>query len=247
MHARKKAEASANLLINVFISVFVIFPVAILTINSFKTLKDIYKNVLSLPKTFTLDNYTKALSFLEFGTSIRNSVIITVGVTLAVVLFCSMAAWVLARNKTKTSKFIFSFIAIAILVPFQCVMLPLLKIMGDLHMMNRYGLMTINLGFSCSMAIVLFHGFIKNVPIELEEAAAIDGCSEPKMFFTIVMPLIKGISVTVAILSIMALWNDYLLPSLVINKEGQQTLPLRTYLFFGQYLKQWNLGTASHL
>lgn len=112
-------------------------------------------------------------------------------------------------------------------------------------MINMPGLMLVNLGFGSSMSIILFHGFIKNVPVELEEAAAIDGASQPRIFFTIVLPLIKGIAVTVAILNVMSLWNDYLLPSLTINKRGTQTLPLRTYLFFGAYTKKWNLGAAA--
>lgn len=129
-----------------------------------------------------------------------------------------MAAWVLVRYKTKTSKLIFTIFSVAVLVPFQCVMLPLLAEMGKLNMINMPGLMLVNLGFGSSMSIILFHGFMKNVPVELEEAASIDGASQPRIFFTIVLPLIKGIAVTVAILNVMSLWNDYLLPSLTINE-----------------------------
>ena len=156
-----------------------------------------------------------------------------------------MAAWVLVRYKTKTSKLIFTIFSVAVLVPFQCVMLPLLAEMGKLNMINMPGLMLVNLGFGSSMSIILFHGFMKNVPVELEEAASIDGASQPRIFFTIVLPLIKGIAVTVAILNVMSLWNYYLLPSLTINRSGTQTLPLRTYLFFGAYTKKWNLGSAA--
>lgn len=227
------------------LAIIFLFPILILLFNSLKPIKEIYQSVLALPKTFSLDNYIDAFRELDYFTSIRNSFIVTGGVTAANVLFCSMAAWVLVRYQTKTSQVIFGMFSVAVLVPFQCVMLPLLKLMGNLHMVNMPGLMVVNLGFSTSMSIILFHGFIKNVPLELEEAAAIDGASLTRIFFTIVMPLIKGISATVAILNAIMLWNDFLLPSLIINKAGWQTLPLKTYLFFGTYMKKWNLGSAA--
>ena len=101
------------------------------------------------------------------------------------------------------------------------------------------------IGFGCSMSIVLFHGFIKNIPVELEEAATIDGCNMFQTFFLIVLPLLKGIMATVAVINVMWIWNDFLLPSLIINENGMQTLPLRTYLFFGQFTKKWDLATAA--
>lgn len=222
-----------------------VFPVIILLLNSFKSLKEIYVSVLSFPKTLNLDNYKQAFSELDYFRSIRNSLTVTITVTAANVLCCSMAAWVLVRYKTRTSAVIFTVFSVAILVPFQCVMLPLLSLMGKLHLISMPGLMLVNLGFGSSMSIILFHGFIKNVPAELEEAAAIDGAGQVRVFFTVVTPLIRGISATVAILNVMSLWNDYLLPSLTINKKGLQTLPLKTYLFFGAYTKKWNLGSAA--
>ncbi|MGN0354761.1 MAG: carbohydrate ABC transporter permease [Muricoprocola sp.] len=229
----------------ILLACFYIFPILLLVLNSFKSLKEIYISVLQFPKTLNLDNYISAFKELDYLSAIKNSLIVTCTVTVANVLFCSMAAWVLVRYKTRVSTFIFMVFSISVLVPFQCIMLPLLAEMGKLNMINMPGLMLVNLGFSSSMSIILFHGFIKNVPVELEEAAAIDGASQPRIFFTIVLPLIKGISVTVAILNVMALWNDYLLPSLTINRRGTQTLPLRTYLFFGAYTKKWNLGSAA--
>lgn len=222
-----------------------VFPIIILLLNSFKSLKEIYMSVLSLPDTLNFDNYKQAFSELDYFRSIRNSLTVTITVTAANVLCCSMAAWVLVRYKTRTSTIIFTAFSVAILVPFQCVMLPLLSLMGKLHLISMPGLMLVNLGFGSSMSIILFHGFIKNVPAELEEAAAIDGAGQIRVFFTIVMPLIRGISATVAILCVMSLWNDYLLPSLTINKKGLQTLPLKTFLFFGAYTKKWNLGSTA--
>ncbi|MEA5049787.1 MAG: carbohydrate ABC transporter permease [Eubacteriales bacterium] len=233
------------LCVSIVLAALFLFPALLLALNSFKTLKEIYKSVLLLPQSLNFSNYLQAFDKLDYLTSIKNSLIITVGVTVCATLFCPMAAWVLARTKSRTSKVLFALFSLSILVPFQCVMLPLLRVMGSLHMMNRIGLMTINLGFLCPMSILLYHGFIKSIPADLEEAAAIDGCGPVRTFFMIVLPLLKGISATVAILCVMSLWNDFLLPSLTINKAGLQTLPLKTYLFFGAYSKKWNLGTAA--
>lgn len=123
-------------------------------------------------------------------------------------------------------------------------MLPLMSMGSALHMINRVGLVIMYVGFGTSMSIIMFHGFIKNVPEELEEAATIDGCNSVQLFFIIVVPMLKTIMITVAILNVMWIWNDYLLPSLVINKPGWQTLPLKTYLFFGQFSKRWDLASA---
>lgn len=245
MQRKKIISKTVIILCCIILAAFFIFPILLLFINSFKSLKEIYISVLQLPKTLNLDNYISAFKELDYLNAIKNSLIITCTVTVANVIFCSMAAWVLVRYKTKTSKLIFTIFSVAVLVPFQCVMLPLLAEMGKLNMINMPGLMLVNLGFGSSMSIILFHGFMKNVPVELEEAASIDGASQPRIFFTIVLPLIKGIAVTVAILNVMSLWNDYLLPSLTINRSGTQTLPLRTYLFFGAYTKKWNLGSAA--
>ena len=245
MQRKKIISKTAIILCCIMLAAFFIFPILLLFINSFKSLKEIYMSVLQLPETLNLDNYISAFKELDYLNAIKNSLIITCTVTVVNVICCSMAAGVLVRYKTKTSKLIFTIFSVAVLVPFQCVMLPLLAEMGKLNMINMPGLMLVNLGFGSSMSIILFHGFMKNVPVELEEAASIDGASQPRIFFTIVLPLIKGIAVTVAILNVMSLWNDYLLPSLTINRSGTQTLPLRTYLFFGAYTKKWNLGSAA--
>lgn len=230
----------------VMLALLFLFPVYILIINSFKSLRDIYSDILAFPlgAGFTTANYADAFQRLDYVKSFLNSMIITGSGTVCILLFGSMAAWVLARNKSRLSKIIFMMFAAAMLIPFQCVMLPLISEMGSVHMLNRAGLVFMNVGFASGFAILLFHGFIGSVPQELEDAAAIDGCPQWKIFFKIVMPLLKSSYATVAVLNAMSLWNDYLLPSLTINKDGMQTLPLKTYLFFGQFAKRWDLGTA---
>lgn len=245
----KKRQTISNVFLTVlglFLALVFFSPILVLLSNSFKSLKDIYLDVLAFPTpdTFVASNYPDAFEKLEFVKSFANSLLITVCSTALILIFCSMAAWVLVRYKTRTSNVIFLLFASATLIPFQCVMLPLVRLMDKMHMMNRQGLILMYLGFGASLSIILFHGFIKNVPVELEEAAKIDGCNMVQIFFLIVLPMLKTIMVTVAILNVMWIWNDFLLPQLMINKPGWQTLPLKTFLFFGQFSKKWDLATA---
>ncbi|WML34898.1 carbohydrate ABC transporter permease [Clostridium sp. OS1-26] len=244
-----KQNLQKNILWNIFacfVAIIFLAPLYIAFTNSFKTPKGIYMNVISIPSKdmFTLGNYIQAFRDLEFFHSFMNSFLITTSSTLLIVTFASMAAWMLVRSKTKLSKFLFFLFAIAMLIPFQAVMLPLINLMGKLHLLNPVGIVLMYLGFGSSLSIIMYHGFIKNIPIELEEAATIDGCNKLQIFWLIVFPLLKPITVTISILNAMWIWNDFLLPQLVINKPGWQTLPLKMFYFFGEYSKQWNLALA---
>ncbi|EGO89198.1 carbohydrate ABC transporter permease [Clostridium botulinum C] len=234
---------------NVFaicIAIIFLSPLYIAFTNSFKTQKGLFLNVLGLPGngTFTFDNYIQAFEDFNFFHSFMNSFLITTISTILIVVFSSMAAWRLVRSKTKLSKFLFFLFAAAMLIPFQSVMLPLINIMGKLNLLNPVGLVFMYLGFGSSLSIIMYHGFIKNIPLELEEAAIIDGCNKFQVFWIIVFPLLKPITVTVSILNAMWIWNDFLLPQLVINKPEWQTLPLKMFYFFGEYSKKWNLALA---
>ena len=245
MKSKRVIKRLSIMAVGFVLALLFVSPVFILVNSSFKSLQDIYINVLALPKQLSFQNYTKAFKEMDYVKAFMNSFAITCISTALIILISSMAAWVLVRYKTRTSKILFLMFAAVQLIPFQCVMLPLVDIMSKLHLMNRPGLVFMYMGFGCAMSIILFHGFIKNIPIELEEAAIIDGCNMVQTFINIVLPLLKGIIATVAVINVMWIWNDFLLPSLVINKIGMQTLPLRTYLFFGQFTKKWDLATAS--
>ena len=223
-----------------------LFPIYILIMNSFKTTKGIFTDVLGFPakETFTLENYKNAFQELDYIRSFMNSLLITVVTAVLVLLISAMAAWVLVRYKTKASKIIFLIFAGSMLIPCQCVMLPLVGFASKIGLLSRGGLIFMYMGFQTSMAIIMFHGFIKNIPEELEEAATIDGCGSIRLFISIVLPLMRTIIITVAVINVMGTWNDFLLPSLIINKQGLQTLPLKTYLFFGQFAKRWDLASA---
>ena len=230
------------------ISVALVFlaPLYIVFTNSFKTSKGIFTNVLGLPMkdTFTLNNYIQAFKDLNFLHSLMNSLLITIVSTTLIVIFASMAAWMLVRSKSKWSTFLFFLFAAAMLIPFQSVMLPLINLLGKLNLLNPAGLVLAYLGFGSSLSIVLYHGFIKGIPLELEEAALIDGCNKFQVFWLIVFPLLKPITVTVSILNVMWVWNDFLLPQLIINKPEWHTIPLKMFYFFGQYSKRWDLALA---
>lgn len=221
-------------------------PLYIVFTNSFKTQKGIFMNVMSLPmgKYFSLKNYKDAFIQLDFIHSFTNSFLITVSSTVLIIVLTSMAAWMLVRTKSKISTMIFMFFAAAMLIPFQSVMLPLIKIMGKIGFLNPYGLVFMYVGFGASLSIILFHGFVKSIPRELEEAAVIDGCNTLQVFWYIVFPLLKPTAITVGILNIMWIWNDFLLPQLVINKPEWHTIPLKMFFFFGQFSKKWHLALA---
>jgi raffinose/stachyose/melibiose transport system permease protein len=161
-----------------------------------------------------------------------------------IVLISSMAAWILVRNKTRASGLIFMLFVAAMLIPFQAIMYPLIQFFDTLMLKNTGGLIIMYGGFGLSMSVFLYHGFVKGVPLGIEEAAFIDGCNVFQMFFLIVHPLLKSITVTVIVLNAMWIWNDYLLPFLVIGNSANKTLVLELYfarILAGQFGNPWQL------
>ncbi|PFO00929.1 sugar ABC transporter permease [Bacillus sp. AFS076308] len=220
-------------------------PFYYLISNSLKPFAEILMNTSALPKTFMLDNYVNAFEKLNYLKVFTNSIIITAISNVVLVVFCSMAAYMLVRTKKKISNVIFMTFVAAMIIPFQSIMIPLIKTAGNFGLLNSiWGLVIMYLGFGSGMTIFLYHGFIKGIPVELEEAAIIDGCTRFGVFWRIVFPLLKPITVTIVILNSLWIWNDYLLPSLVLQDPELKTIPLATFSFFGQYTKQWDLALA---
>ncbi|MBB6284059.1 carbohydrate ABC transporter permease [Geobacillus subterraneus] len=214
--------------------------------NSFKPFAEILTNTSALPKVWQFENYVNAFEKLNYIKAFTNSLIITVASNAVLVVFCSMAAYMLVRTKQKISNVIFLTFVAAMIIPFQSIMIPLIKTAKDFGLLNSiWGLVFMYLGFGSGMTIFLYHGFIKGIPLELEEAAIIDGCSRLGVFWRIVFPLLKPITVTVIILNSLWIWNDFLLPSLVLQDPELRTIPLATFFFFGQYTKQWDLALAA--
>lgn len=227
-------------------------PFYLMFINSFKTRREIFANTMGFPDEWNFSNYSSAIERMNMGSAFINSLIITTLSIILIVLFSSMASWTLARNKTKTSKIIFYLFISAMIIPFQAVMLPLVKFMGIIRIDSvnfsmlgtHYGLIFMYLGFGSSMSIFLYHGFINNIPLEVEEAAIIDGCNKWQLYHKIVFPLLKPITVTVMVLNGIWIWNDFLLPFLTINGKIN-TIPLAMNNFFGAFSKQWELAMAA--
>lgn len=250
----KKVKKSSILLIaaGVITAIFTLFPVYIMIINSFKGRAQIFTDTMGLPKSLDFSYYATAIQRMNFGRALINSLIISVFSIVLIIIFSSMTAWVLERNNTKLSNFVFYSLVATMLIPFQVVMIPLMQYMSDweiklLHFSmidTHYGLVFMNIGFGTSLSVFLYHGFIKGIPRSLEEAAMIDGCNKFQVFWKIVFPSLKPINVTVAILNVISIWNDYLLPSLVLRSPSLRTIPLSTFYFFGQFTIQWNLAMA---
>lgn len=239
-----KIKKVALYVLGIILGLIFLSPFYILIINSFKSKKEIFKDTLTMPIEWVFDNYVDAFEKLDFLRAFGMSVLVSIVSIAIIVIFTSMAAWNLQRTRGKKSNILFMMFVVSMLVPFQAVMLPLVNIMGKLNMLNVPGLIFMYFGFGSSLSIFLYHGFVKSIPRDLDDAAMIDGCSKFQTFWYIIFPLLKPTTITVVILNLVWIWNDYLLPSLVINKSGTQTIPLKTFYFFGQFTKQWNLALA---
>jgi len=218
-------------------------PFYLMIVNAFKTKREIFTDVLGLPNEYTMDNFVKAFIDLDFISALLNSVLITVSGVGIIIIFSSMAGYALARNKSKLSGIIFLVFVAAMLIPFQSVMIPLVSLFGQADMLNRPGLIFMYLGFGSSLSIFLYHGAMTGISSSMDEAAIIDGANRFQVFWKIIFPLLKPISVTVGILNVIWIWNDYLLPSLILS-DSSATIPIKMFLFFGQYTKQWHLALA---
>lgn len=245
--------------ITIFLFIIFMFPFGMVVLNSAKTSKEIIFNVLALPTDWgqLLENIRLIFSnpTVDYIGAFIDSIIITVISLIVIVLFSSMTAWVLVRSNKKWATVLFLLFVTAMVIPFQVLMYPLvrwMRIVGDvIHikmLSSIHGIVFAYLGFGSPLSIFVFHGFIKNIPYELEEAATIDGCSMQSTFFKIIFPLLQPIILTVLILNGIWIWNDYLLPLLMLGSNGAvQTIPIAVTAFAGAYLKQWDLILTSTL
>lgn len=228
-------------------------PIYIIFVNSFKSRAEMYEDVLALPGALTWEYYAGAVQRMDFINVFKNSLIVTLCSVAVIAVLCSMAAWMLVRTRTKLSRFLYGFLIVTMLIPFQTVMMPLMqemnaitKVLGVPMKNSLGGLVFMYAGFGAGMGVFLFHGFIKSsVPVSLEEAAIIDGCNVWQVFWRIVFPILKPTTVTVIILDVIWIWNDYLLPSLTLTSNKIKTIPVMTSLFFGTYTIEWNMAMAA--
>ncbi|WP_335872587.1 carbohydrate ABC transporter permease [Bacillus sp. 2205SS5-2] len=233
-------------IIAIVVALIFLVPFYFVFVNSVKPFAAILIDAAAWPEEFRFSNYAKVWEIINFPRAFMNSLIITVFSILGLVIISSMAAWKMVRTPGKFSKILFVVFVSAMVIPFQTVMIPLMKLGGTLHLTNSIpGLIIMYFGFGVPLSLFLYHGFVKTVPVEIEESAMIDGCSQFGVFWRIVFPLLKPITVTVIILNTLWIWNDYLLPLLVLQDAELRTIPLAASSFFAQYTKQWDMGLAA--
>ena len=250
----KKSSTVILTIVAIVVAVYTLFPFFLVLLNSTKKATDIVANPVSFVGSsisqFT-ENINKVVtnSNFNFWTAFGTSAVITVVSLALLALFGGMAAWVICRNKTKWSTVIYMTFIASMIIPFQVVMLALISTFRDVGnfigikmLQSIPGIVFAYCGFGGAMTVFILTGFIKGIPYELEEAAAIDGCSPEGTFFRIIFPLLKPVITTVTILNGMWIWNDYLLPSLMLGQNGPvKTLPVAVQAFVGSYVKQWDL------
>lgn len=238
MNTRKPKHGALITVVFTVISLAYIYPIVLVLINSFKKKPFISRNPFGIPmgKQFVgLENYVNGVEKIGFFQAFGWTVFITVGSVLVILLCTSMCAWYINRVKTAVTKAIYYACLFAMVVPFQMEMFTLSKIANIMKLNNPWGLIIIYLGFGAGLAVFMFSGFVKSIPLEIEEAAMIDGCTPLQTFFKVVLPIMKPTCITVAILQAMWIWNDYLLPYLVLDLRKYKTIPIAIQYLKGGY------------
>ncbi len=221
----------------VLVSAYVIFPILVVVMNSFKSRLFISNMPFSLPDSQTfvgLTNYTQGLMKTGFFSAFGYSLWITLASVFFILLCTSMLAWYITRVTGKATSTIYYLLTFSMIVPFQMVMFTMSKFANMIGIDNPVGIVLLYVGFGCGMATFMFAGFIKSIPLALEEAAMIDGANPPQVFFLVVMPMLKSTAITIAILETMWVWNDYLMPYLTIGTE-YRTIPVAIQYLRGGY------------
>lgn len=238
MGARKAKHGWILTIFFTVVSLLYVYPIVLVVINSFKKKAYISRMPFELPKDnmfVGLENYIRGIEQTDLISAFGWSLFITVFSVAAIILCCSMCAWYISRVKTKVTKAIYILCLFAMVVPFQMEMYTLSKIANMLKLGNPWGIVVIYLGFGAGLSVFMFTGFMKAIPLEIEEAAMIDGCTPLQTFFKVVMPISKPTCVTVIILQAMWIWNDYLLPSLVLDQRKYKTIPMAVQYLKGGY------------
>ena len=238
----QKEKFGKNLTTFVFIllSIFYVFPVAMVVVNSFKKNTFVKTETFKFPtaESFTeFDNFITGMTFggYPFSKSVIYSVVITILGTALILLFTSMAAWYISRVDSLVCRIVYYGCVFSMVVPFQMVMFTLSKTADTLKLNTPWTVPVIYLGFGAGLAVFMFVGFVKGIPLDIEEAAAIDGCNPFRTYFSVVLPMMKPTIVSVAILEIMWIWNDYLLPYLVLDRTQYMTIPIHIQYLKGSY------------
>lgn len=233
---RKKVDAFLFVFL-FLLSILFLAPIFIVLMNSFKGQFSISVAPFQLPDSQTfagLTNYVNGIQKIGFMQAFAYSLFITVCSVAVIILFTAMTAWYIVRVKNKTTSMLYYLFVFSMIVPFQMVMFTMSKIANILHLDNPIGIIAIYLGFGSGLSVFIFSGFLKGIPLDIEEAAVIDGCNPIQTFFLVVFPILRPTAITVAILNAMWIWNDYLLPYLVIGNK-YKTIPIAVQYLQGGY------------
>ncbi|MDY3817737.1 MAG: carbohydrate ABC transporter permease [Lachnospiraceae bacterium] len=234
----KKNKFTVGTVVFSLMSIVWIMPILMVFINSFKKKTYISKEPFSLPsgRGFVgLDNYISGMEKIDFFKSFGYSLWITVASVAVIILCTSMCAWYITRRDTLACKIVYLLCIFSMVVPFQMVMFTLSKLADMLHLGNPLGIVIVYLGFGAGLAVFMFCGFVRSIPLEIEEAAMIDGCNPLEIFFQVVLPVLKPTCISTAILETMWIWNDYLLPYLVLDLRKYKTIPISIQYLKGGY------------
>ncbi len=249
MTRKQKAMLSRAVLL-IFLTAFAIiyiYPVFLMFMNSFKPFGEVVSDPIAIPKAPTMENITYVVKKIHYGRLFFNNVLITVTGIVGIVFFSSLAAYILDRRKSRYSYIIYTLIITPMLIPFQTIMITLLKAMNIIHLdQSRIGLGIQYWGFGIPMATFIFYNFMKTIPKEIDESAKIDGASTWRTYLSIIFPLMKPVTFTVIVLDVMWIWNDFLLPLLMVNSSNKtKTLVLASYTFVGQMNTKWQYAMAA--
>lgn len=223
------------------VCVIILIPFYYLVVNTFKNPQEMSASPLALPSSITFDNYIKAFSNMDFVRSFTNSLLITVISVFLIVVFGAMAAYSIARRKHKMYKGFLIYFLLGYMVPAQTIMIPLYLLLQKMNLLNNIGGLILVYSSWCNFALFLYQGFFKGLPVEIEEAAMIDGCSPWKCFWLVVFPLLKPITTTIVIFEVMWVWNDFLYPYLFLSSNKSFTLVMQVYKGVGQFSNDWSM------
>ncbi len=242
MKTKRKAQASVLFIVLIVLACVYFYPVFLMFANSFKSFGEILTNPVSWPKEVITQNYSDVIKKMDYLLLFRNNVIITLTGLAGIVFFSSAAAYILDRRRNRYTKIIYTIIITPMLIPFQTIMITLLKAMSVIHLSgSKLGLGIQYWGFGVPMATFIFYNFMKTIPKEIDESAMIDGASTFRTFIEVIFPLLKSVTVTVIVLDVMWIWNDFLLPLLMVNSnKNTKTLVLAAYTFVGSMNTKWH-------
>lgn len=242
MQTKRKIQTWTLFVVMFVVACIYFYPVFLMFANSFKGFGEIITNPVSVPKEFTFQNYIDVFKKMDYVKLFGNTLIITCTGLVGIIFFASAAAYILDRRKTKYTKIAYTLIITPMLIPFQTIMITLLKAMSVLHLSgSKLGLGIQYWGFGVPMATFIFYNFMKTIPKSIDESAMIDGASTFRTYIQVIFPLLKSVTVTVIVLDVMWIWNDFLLPLLMVNSSNEtKTLVLAAYTFVGSMNTKWH-------